>query len=514
MFGRPWRNSASWRRRNEAIKRPNDFGAEQALKVLVAGMAVALVAAKILGGFGTDWRPSHFDEWRSVALAQRALESGALAFEEPVGSPNGLARDISDRNRSLGFVAVVSAWVALVPEPITRFKGLALAFLLLYAAGVYALCRSVGVRPWAVLPAVLALATLPTDTMLLGPALAVPSSLSLGLLCFALVAHLRLRDSPAANRAAWWVTLIGTCAALAVVYPLSLIVFGGLVLTDCLVRPELLRSRYAKVMGALGLCGFVVFLWAEWHGDFATTGRHLADLFLLDQRWHLVELMVYTLDYLVSPPLLLLAFAGAVLCLLSPDQRWLAATFLGPLLALGGYHFMGAGLVVPYQRVGLFLAFGATLCAAVAVERGLVLIESWRASAWLRLIFVAALCGLIVGVPRPSPPFKRTTRLERPPASLEAIARKLAREHAPPERIHAQPRESMFLEALTGLRAAPASLDSLLTGAPPPVLECDAGWEIVVGPCPCPDYAMAFHVAGTPVFLHRPALGDERRATE
>jgi hypothetical protein len=473
-----------------------------------------VVAAKILGGFGADWRPSHFDEWRSLALAQRALESGALGPEEPVGSPNGLARDISDRNRSLGFVVVVGAWLAAVPEPISHFKGLALAFLLLYAAGVYLLCRSVGVRPWAALPAVLALGTFPTDTMLLGPALAVPSSLSLGLLCFALVAHLRLSGASTRSQVAWWVTLIGTCAALAVVYPLTLIVFGGLALAHCLGRPELLRTRYAKVMGVLGLCGFVVFLWAEWHGDFATTGRHLADLFLLDQRWHLVELMVYTLDYLVSPPLLLLAFVGAGLCLLSRDRIWLAAAFLGPLLALAGYHFMGAGLVVPYQRVGLFLAFGATLCAAVTVERGLVLIESWRSSGWLRLIFVAALCGLIVGVPRPSPPFKRTTRLERPSASLEVIARKLAREHAPPERIHAQPRESMFLEALTGLRAAPASLDALLTGAPPPVLECDAGWEIVVGPCPCPDCAMAFHVAGTPVFLHRPALSDERSAAE
>ena len=73
----------------------------------------------------------------------------------------------------------------------------------------------------------------------------------------------------------------------------------------------------------------------------------------------------------------------------------------------------------------------------------------------------------------------------------------------------------MFLEALTGLRAAPASLDALLTGAPPPRLDCGAGWEIVVGPCPCPGYTMDFRVGGVPVFLHSPLdLGDPTRSTE
>ena len=503
------------RRRNEAINRPKDSRAKQALKVLVAATAVALIAAKILGGFAADWRPSHFDEWRSIALAQRTLESGELAREEPVGSPNGLARDISDRNRSLGFVAVVAAWIAAVPEPIARFKGLALIFLLVYAAGLYALLRAIGVRAWAALPALLALGTIPTDSMLLGPALAVPSSLSMGILCFALAAHVRLADSRSRKRVGWWILLMGGCGALAVIYPLALILFGGLMLTDCLARPELFRTGYAKAMGALASLGSMLLLWAEWRGDFAATGHHLADLFVVDQRWHLVELVVYTLDYLVSPPVLLLALAGAVFSLSQRPRFWVAAAFLAPLLALAGYHFWGAGLVVPYQRVGLFLAFGALLCTAVAVEEGLRAMESRRFPAGSGLITLAALCGLILLAPRPSPPFKRTTRLERPPPALEMIAGKIAREHAPPARIYAQPRQSMFLEALTGLRAAPASLDALLTGAPPPRLDCGAGWEIVVGPCPCPGYTMDFRVGGVPVFLHSPlGLGDPTRSTE
>jgi len=467
-------------------------------------MAVALVAAKILGGFGADWRPSHFDEWRSLAVAQRALESGALAREEPVGSVNGLARDISDRNRYLGFAAVVAAWIATVPEPVARFKGLVLVFLLVYIAGLYVLCRAMGIRAWATLPAILTLGTIPTDSMLLGPALAVPSTLTMGLLCFAMAAHVRLTDLPPRNGAGWWIALMGACGALAVVYPLGVIIFGGLALIDCLVKPGIFRTHYAKVMAVLASCGFVASLWTEWRGSFAATSHHLVDLFVVDQRWHLAELIIYPLDYLITPPVLLLAMVGAGLSLRHREGMWVAATFLGPLLALGGYHFLGTGIVVPYQRVGLFLALGSTLCTAVAVEQGFRALESRGFSAWPRLVTIAALCGLIVLMPRPSPPVKLTTRLERPPPALELMARKIARDHSPPARFYAGPRESMFLEALTGLRAFPASLDSLLTGAPPPALDCSDGWEIVVGPCPCPGYTMAYRVGGMPVFVRQP----------
>ena len=470
----------------------------------MATIVVALVAAKILAGFGSDWRPSHFDEWRTIALAQHALESGSLAREEPVGSINGLAQDISDRNRYLGFVAIVSAWIASVPEPVARFKGLALGFLLVYIAGIYVLCRALGVRPWATVPAILALGTIPTDSMLLGPALVVPISLSMGLLCLAMAAHIRLTRDPPQNSWGGWIGLMGTCGALAFIYPLTLIIFGGLALVDCLARPKIFRTHYGKVMGVLASFGLIVSLGAEWRGDFAATGHHLADLFVVDQRWHLANLIIYPMGYLITPPVLLLALVGAGLSLRHRGRMWVAASFLGPLLALGGYHFLGAGIVVPYQRVGLFLALGATLCLGVAVEQGLVAMESRRLSTRMVVASIAALSGLIVLMPRPSPPFKLTTRSERPSPALEEIARRIAREHSPPTEFYAHPRESMFLEALTGLRAFPASLDSLLTGAPPPALDCNRGWEIVVGPCPCPAYTLAYSVGGIPVFVHRP----------
>ena len=79
------------------------------------------------------------------------------------------------------------------------------------------------------------------------------------------------------------------------------------------------------------------------------------------------------------------------------------------------------------------------------------------------------------------------------------IALHIKHAHGPPERVHAPPREAMFLEALTGLRAPVAALDSLLTGHPPPDLDCGAGWEVVVGDLSCPGYTKVFESGGIPV---------------
>lgn len=482
--------------------------------MLVAGAVVVVVATKILGGLGADWRPSHFDEWRSLALAQRFVESGALVAEEPIGSPNGLARDISDRNRSLGFVALVGAWIKVATKPIAHFKALALGFVLLYLAGVYLLCRAVGVRPWATLPAVLGLGALPTDAMLLGPALAVPSSLSLGLLCFALVAHLRLSNrlptSGTTRTGLWWATLIGLAATLAIVYPLTLIVFAGLVAIDGLARPSLRRTRYGRWLGTLGGLGIVLFLLGEWRGDFSSTADHFANLFVLDQTWHLVSFYVYRLDYMVLAPLLLLAFVGAGVSLFEDlpkdaerDRLWLAAAFLGPVVAVLVYQDLGVGLVVPYQRVGLFLGFGALLCAAVAVERMLVAMEARSYPGWFAAIVIGVSSFSIVFSPRPAPPYEGPLSVLRPEPILEAVAHKIAQKFSPPTRFFAAPRDSLYLEALTGLRASPVSLDALLTGFAPPPIDCEAGWEIIVGQHDCPNYVLAFRVDDFPVYEKR-----------
>ncbi len=497
--------------RAEANTRIRDFSGGSASRVVLALLAMAIVSLRIFGDFGGDWRPSHFDEWRSLAWAQRTVDSGVLAPEEPVGSPNGLARDIRDRNRSLGFVALVAAWLELAPQPVDGFKALALAFFLLYAAGIYSLSRALGFRPWAAVLGVLSLGSLPTDSMLLGPGLAVPSSLSLGLLAFGLLAHLRLASPVATgSRVRWGLVLLGVCVALAAVYPLTLIFFGGLVITDMVVRPGSRSAPYTLSLVVLAGLGTVMFLIAEWQGDVPATAIHLGGLLVLDQRWHLVSLIVYTLDGMVALPVLILAFAGATLALVRRSRFWLAAAFLGPLLALAGYHFGGVGLVLPYQRVGLFLAFGAALCTGFAADRMLAALEGRLGPrSWVSGTLVGV-AGLVLALaPSPAPPFRRLVRVERPTPALEAIARHIKHAHRPPERVHAQPREAMFLEALTGLRAPVAVLDSLLTGYPPPLLDCRAGWELVVGDSPCPGYQKVFESEGIPVLqIQSPRPGD------
>ena len=491
----------------EAISGSRVFFAGSVGRFLLVLLATVIVCFRVFGDFGDDWRPSHFDEWRSLALAQRAVDSGVLAPEEPVGSPNGLARDIRDRNRSLGFVALVALWLELAPQPIEGFKALAMAFLLLYAAGVYSLSRALGFRPWAALLAVLSLGSLPTDSMQLGPGLAVPSSLSLGLLAMGLLAHLRLVSPSAMDRRAarvprvpWGLVLLGVCTVLAAVYPLTLIFLGALVGVDLALRPGPRNAPYMLSAAILGALGIVLFLIAEWQGGILATATHLEGLFWLDQTWHLVSLIVYTVDGLVAIPVLVLAFAGAALALTQRSHVWLAAAFLGPLLALAGYHFWGVGLVIPYQRVGLFLAFGAALCTGFAVNRMLAVLEGrWGPRSWAAGMLVAV-AGLVLALaPRPAPPFWRLARVERPSPALEVIALHIKHAHGPPERVHAPPREAMFLEALTGLRAPVAALDSLLTGHPPPDLDCGAGWEVVVGDLSCPGYTKVFESGGIPV---------------
>ncbi len=500
----------------EAISGGRVFFAGSVGRFLLALLAMVIVCLRVFGDFGEDWRPSHFDEWRSLALAQRTVDSGVLAPEEPVGSPNGLARDIRDRNRSLGFVALVAYWLELAPQPIEGFKALAMAFLLLYAAGVYNLSRALGFRPWAALLAMLSLGSLPTDSMLLGPGLAVPSSLSLGVLAMGLLAHLRLvlpsaKDRRAA-RVSWGLVLLGVCTLLATVYPLTLIFLGALVSVDLALRPGPRNVPYLLSAVVLGALGSVLFLIAEWQGGILATVTHLEGLFWLDQRWHLVSLIVYTVDGLVAIPVLVLAFAGAALALTQRSSFWLAAAFLGPLLALAGYHFWGVGLVIPYQRVGLFLAFGAALCTGFAVDRMLAVLEGrWGPRSWAAGMLVAV-AGLVLALaPRPEPPFWRLARVERPSPALEAIAIHIKHAHGPPERVHAPPREAMFLEALTGLRAPVAALDALLTGSPPPELDCDAGWEVVVGDLSCPGYTKVFESGGVPVLrLASPGIHEGR----
>ncbi|MDE0884154.1 MAG: hypothetical protein OSB70_01335 [Myxococcota bacterium] len=488
------------------MARSGHAGLKHGLSVLIAAAVALLLGTMILGSYGGDWRPSHFDEWRSVALAQRALDSGSLSPELPAGSPNGLARDINDRNRSLGFAALVSVWLAWAPEPIAAFKTLALLFLLLYGTGLYWLCRSLGTGPGAALLAVLTLAGLPTDTMLLGPALAVPSSLSLGLLCLALIAHTRLSVAKPGASLALLGLLGASSVALALIYPLSLFVFGGLVLADTMSRPKILRTRYFRSLATLGLAGVGLFLVRELGSDHVDRIAHLGELFFLERRWHLVGSIVYPLGYLIAPPVLGLAAVGACLALAQPGLRWVAAFFWGTLIAIGGYHFFARGLVVPYQRLGLYLGLATAVCTGLATQQLFNLLKQRPLPQWVSYGLTAALGLAIVGWPRPGPPFERTTRLDRPAPAIEQVAARIAAEYSAPSTLWSAPRHAFYLEALTGLRVSPNSIDSLLTGHPPPPLNCDDGWTLVVGPCSCPNYSLAFIQQGIPVFARRSPL--------
>ena len=219
------------------------------LRILALIAVTAAVAHLQLGRYTDDRSPSHFDEWRSVGLARRAIASESLTREKPVGSPTGLARDISDRNRLLGFVALVAAWILATGEPVAEFKLLALGFLALYAIGLYVLLRTLRAPPLAGLAAVAFIGVLPSNMAVLGPGYAVPSSASLGPLALALAAHQRLAEAPAVQGR--WVWLAAASAAvLAIMYPLSLLVLAAVVAIDWLARPSLRASRYGGILVA------------------------------------------------------------------------------------------------------------------------------------------------------------------------------------------------------------------------------------------------------------------------
>lgn len=489
---------------------------------LVVGVGFALVAMRVMGGFDGDWGPDHFDEWRSLALAQRFVESGAIVAEDPVGSANGLARDISDRNRSLGFVAIYAGWLRFAPDPIDALKLLAGGFLFLYIAGAAWLLRTIGVRPLALLPAVLAIGVMPTDARILGPALAVPSSLSLGLCALGWVAHLRLTDAAmtpsgaaATGRpAAWWILFGSVSLLLAVVYPLTLIVMGGLIAVDVLARPSLLRTTYVRLGLITGCVGAAFFVAHEWQGGTRATLAHFANLFLLDQQWHLRHSDEYRLDFLLHPVVMLIAMFGAGIALagvgddsekrLGRNGAWIAAAFIAPFLAYIGYQSFGVGLVVPYQRVGLYLNLGAVLCTGVAADYALRMLEARGValSAGVPAILVA--CLGIWFVPRADPPYAGPVREIRPQPALAKAAKRIARDYPTTTTFFAPPLEALFVEGYTGLRADPSALDALLNGEPPPRFRCDGEWDLVIGrEHRCARFALAFRVDAVHVYERR-----------
>lgn len=464
-------------------------------------MAVAaLVASMLLADFRLDRRPSHFDEWRTLAWAQQTASTGDLSRRQPVGSPNGLARDISDRNRSLGFVALVAIWNRIANDPVADYKMLALVFVILYVLGLYFLSRELGARHWAAIVAALAIGTTSTDNMLLGLGLAVPSSLSLVLLTLALIGHAKLTVRSPARRRLWAMTLSTTGLILAVVYPLSLIFFLSVVAIDCLARPRLIRTGYIRALGCVALAGGMSLLFSESQGDWPTSLAHLSGLFFLDRRWHLVSAIYYDLDYVLSVPLLLLGLIGAALCARSRDQFWVASLLLGPLLIWAGYHFFSLGFIIPYQRLGLYLGLGACVCAAQGLEGILRATETYPLPRWLQAPILIGVALLIILIPRPSPPFESMAQIARPTPAVERIAARLSQSYESPARIYTAPGHAVYVEALAGLRVAPAPLDALLTGRPPPPFDCDEGWEVVVGTIHCPNYELLFQERGVSVF--------------
>ena len=497
---------------------------------LVVAAGFVLIWTRVLGGFGGDFSPSHFDEWRSLALAQRFVESGALVAEDPVGSANGLARDISDRNRSLGFVAIYAAWLRFAPEPIETLKFLAGGFLFLYVAGMAWLLRTIGVRPLALLPAMLAIGVMPTDPRILGPALAVPSSLSLGLCALGWVAHMRLTDAtemPAGVEAKgrptiWWLLFGSASLLLAVIYPLTLIVMAGLIAVDVFARPALLKTTYVRLGLITGCIGAVLFIVHEWQGTIEATLAHFADLFLLDPQWHLRRFEAYRLNFLLHPVVMLIAMFGAGIAFAGVGQNvgddsekpsgrtgaWIAAAFVVPLIAYFGYQNFGVGLIVPYQRVGLYLNLGAVLCTGVAAEHALRMLDRRGAALSVGVPATLIACLGIWFVPRANPPYEGPEREIRPHPALAEAAKRIARVHYPmTTTFFAPPLEALFVEGYSGLRADPSALDALLNGEPPPRFRCDGEWDLVIGVDRmqrCTRFALAFRVDAVHVYERRP----------
>jgi len=469
----------------------------------LALIAVAtLVAYMHLGSYAFDRRPTHFDEWRSIGLARRAIASGTIAREPPVGSPDGLARDISDRNREAAYVALLAGWILLTGDPVAETKVMVLAFLLLYTLGIYFLARAIGTRPFAALAAAVFVGTLPSNLMVLGPAYAVPSSASLGFLALALVANQRLSER-ATISSRWTLLAAGSILILALVYPFSLLVFGLVVGIDLLVRPGLHARWYATSLVLIGCILAVAFVGFEWQGSAGETARHLNHLLIVHKRWHLLRAFTLPLGYLFSYPLLALAAVGSIMCLRRRETLWIAALLLAPLASWAAYELLGASLVVPYQRVGAYLGFGACLCGGIGLDRIVGALQERRAPRWLPAAVVVALVLLVFAFPRPSREFAHLERIRRPDSTTRAVFEWIGERYRAPARVYTDPQLSAFVEALTGLRAAPVSLDAHLTARRLPPFDCQAEWEIVVGRIDCPGYREVFRSAWLRVFERR-----------
>jgi hypothetical protein len=475
----------------------------------LALIAVAtLVAYLHLGGYAFDRRPTHFDEWRNVGLARRAIASGTIAREPPIGSPDGLARDIADRNREAAYVTLLAGWILLTGDPVAETKVLVLAFLSLYTLGMYFLARAIGVRPFAALAAAAFVGTLPSNLLVLGPAYAVPSSASLGFLALALVAHQRLSER-ATTGSGWTLLAAGSILIMALVYPFSLLVFGLVVGVDVLIRPGLHARWYVTSLVLIGCILAVAVVGLEWQGSAGETARHLNHLLIVHKRWHLLKAFTLPLGNLFSYPLLALSAVGSIVCLRRRETLWIAALLLAPLASWAAYELLGASLVVPYQRLGAYLGFGACLCGGIGLDRIVRALQEWRVSRWLPAgVAVALVLSVfafprVLAFPRPSREFTYLERIHRPDSTTREVFEWIGEHYHPPARVYTEPKLAMFVEALTGLRAAPVSLDAHLTTSRLPPFDCRAEWEIVVGRIDCPGYREVFRSAWLRVFERR-----------
>jgi hypothetical protein len=140
------------------------------------------------------------------------------------------------------------------------------------------------------------------------------------------------------------------------------------------------------------------------------------------------------------------------------------------------------------------------VCAALGIASVARGIAKRGARAWLEPAAAGVLVLLVFVYPRGYASLAHLERELRPRASLREAAAWIEEHYRPPARIYTTPWRSAFVEPLTGLRVAPVGLDALLTGTQPPPIDCEEGWEIVIGPVACPGYREVFRSGGLPVF--------------
>ena len=114
-----------------------------------------------------------------------------------------------------------------------------------------------------------------------------------------------------------------------------------------------------------------------------------------------------------------------------------------------------------------------------------------------------ALVLLVFAFPRPSREFAHLERIRRPDSTTREVFEWIGERYRAPARVYTEPQLSTFVEALTGLRAAPVSLDAHLTARRLPPFDCQAEWEIVVERIDCPGYREVFRSAWLRVFERR-----------